>query len=534
MDESNNRRTNSDDNNDLRINDFPDDLVEYDKYDTLANTIKIEDITSNKEKQDILRQLKEDEPEFIDGILSIGTKPERFYLGSSYCPNSTEELAWLGYYIGRCTKLQKLYILNLPPECYNGIEVFRKGLGINKSIETIHFSRCNLINGEGLTKFMVLDEFLKNKDSNLNKIDISFCQLGPAAVRQLSLAIGSCINKSMKSIGLYHNTMGGDGHLVDIITAALSISLQLEVLCLGGNNLGINDCTALSTLLRSTTQLQRLVLNNNNIDDKGIEVLVQALSGHTLQELHLWNNRSITIQGWKAVSTLLEMPGCSLEMLYINSNNIGDEGALVFANALANNSTLKTLGLDNCEISDGEGWLRRSGWAPFLKLLDDTSSVNKTYTSNHTLEFINGLPPIYQDESDLGTQLERNRSSEDKEYIAMFKILQCYWHFDMQPFFEWDLKVLPIMKEWFTRAAVFRVPDTPLYHPSKINKMELSVTYDFIKEFPMLYIEPVTRKEISDYTLKEEELQSNGLGDKQQVRLEEIRQCKARAMRRLH
>ena len=41
----------------------------------------------------------------------------------------------------------------------------------------------------------------------------------------------------------------------------------------------------------------------------------------------------------------------------------------------------------------------------------------------------------------------------------------------------------------------------------------------------MLYIEPITRKEIAEYTAMEEELQ----GDE----LEEIRQRKARALRRL-
>ena len=60
--------------------------------------------------------------------------------------------------------------------------------------------------------------------------------------------------------------------------------------------------------------------------------------------------------------------------------------------------------------------------------------------------------------------------------------------------------------------------------------MRLSATYDFISEFPMLYIEPVTRKEISEYTAMEEQLQGKTLW---QEKLGEIRGCKARAMRRL-
>ena len=84
----------------------------------------------------------------------------------------------------------------------------------------------------------------------------------------------------------------------------------------------------------------------------------------------------------------------------------------------------------------------------------------------------------------------------------MIKILQHHSHFDMQPFFEWEFKFLPIMINWFTKATT-RL-DTSFVE--KINKMKLSVTYDFIKEFPMLYIESVTRKEIAECAALEEKV----------------------------
>ena len=59
----------------------------------------------------------------------------------------------------------------------------------------------------------------------------------------------------------------------------------------------------------------------------------------------------------------------------------------------------------------------------------------------------------------------------------------------------------------------------------KIQRMRLDCIYDFIIEFPMLYIEPVTRKEIAKYADLEEKMQ----GDE----LEENQQRKARALRRL-
>ena len=72
------------------------------------------------------------------------------------------------------------------------------------------------------------------------------------------------------------------------------------------------------------------------------------------------------------------------------------------------------------------------------------------------------------------------------------------------------------------------------YPPDENQHMKLSVVYDFIKEFPMLYIEPITQKEITDYTALEEELQGGDQSvEQQQARLEEVRRCKARAMSRL-
>lgn len=76
---------------------------------------------------------------------------------------------------------------------------------------------------------------------------------------------------------------------------------------------------------------------------------------------------------------------------------------------------------------------------------------------------------------------------------------------------------------WFEKAS-----ECTDYN-QQINKMRLSVVYDFIKEFPMLHIQSITRKEIAKYTAWEDQLQWLGEEDK----LEEIRQRKARAIRRL-
>ena len=85
--------------------------------------------------------------------------------------------------------------------------------------------------------------------------------------------------------------------------------------------------------------------------------------------------------------------------------------------------------------------------------------------------------------------------------------------------------MLPLMITWLEKARA-RTSD----FEEKIKRTKLSIAYDFVREFPMLYIEPVTRKEIEDCSAMEKKLQ----GDQSKLaELEEVQQRKERAMRRL-
>ena len=476
-------------------------MDEYNKYAALADK---NIILSCERKQNILHQIKDNDDSFDNVWICKGDQVHDKF---DYDPNNSDELAWLGYYIGQSTSVKKLYI-SIDLSLFNnpGKEVFFRGLGNNRSIHFLSFDKFNLSEGR---LFSMTNSFLK--DNNLSAIGVYGCQLaGAKGIRQLSLAIGDC-NKSLKHFSFRGNEIG-DGHLVDIITA-LSMHPQLTKLNLSDANIGRNECTALATLLRCTaTQLQLLNLKGNGIDDEGMGLLLPALRGHALQELHVGSNPSITSNGWERVATLLEVPESKLKRLFVSCNrNVGNDGSL-FANALSNNSTLETLSLTGCGVTV-------EGWTSFSKLLCDTSSVNKTYLSNHTINHIRGTTDAH-----VIKYLLLNKR-EDKEQVAMSKILQHHSHFDMQPFFEWEFKVLPLMIQWFTNA-VRRVTT----YEQKISRLRLSATFDLIKEFPMLYVEPVTRKEITEYTAIEEQLQG---GQAEASQLEEIQRCKTRAMRRL-
>ena len=204
----------------------------------------------------------------------------------------------------------------------------------------------------------------------------------------------------------------------------------------------------------------------------------------------------------------------------VSPNNLGNDGALVFVNALRGNSKLRGLGL----IGNG---INNDGWEAFSSLLCDTSSVNNTFLSNHTLEGFDNMDRYLP--ADLVSSLELNASSENKGQIAMTKVLQHHSHFNVQSFFEWEFKVLPLVIAWLEKANT-----RTFFHCSlrrKIKGIKLSCMYEFVREFPMLCIEPITRKEIEEFSAMELQLQEDQMQLTQQ--LEQIQRNKARATRRL-
>ena len=111
----------------------------------------------------------------------------------------------------------------------------------------------------------------------------------------------------------------------------------------------------------------------------------------------------------------------------------------------------------------------------------------------------------------------------------MTKVLQHHSHFNVQPFFEWEFKILPLVIAWLEKANA-----RTFFHCSlrrKIKGMKLSCMYEFVREFPILYVEPITRKEIEEFSAMEEQLHEDQMQLTQQ--LEQIQRNKSRAMRRL-
>ena len=80
-------------------------------YDAQADTIKLEDIATNEDNRIVLRRIRYNKVEDEDdshGKESLWIQKNSY--GYSYVPEGEEDMGRLGYYVGKNTVLQQLYI----------------------------------------------------------------------------------------------------------------------------------------------------------------------------------------------------------------------------------------------------------------------------------------------------------------------------------------------------------------------------------------------------------------------------------------
>ena len=245
--------------------------------------------------------------------------------------------------------------------------------------------------------------------------------------------------------------------------------------------------------------MQTLDLSDNGIDDEGIDTLVPTLRNcYQLQTLRIIRNESISSRGWQQLASILESPNSNLTCLrlVVNGNNLDDEKAAAFVDALKNNRMLKHLFIgdimsNNIQVS-------------FSKLLCDTTSINSTYQSNHTLSYLGQQAKQNQ----LGPLLVINER-ENKKEVAMIKILQHHNDFVMMPFFEWEFKVLPLMINWFQRASTIEMPRG---FQLNIGPRKLASIYQFVRGMPLLYVETRLRQELEEIKVAQAQMEERKRG----------------------
>lgn len=502
-------------------------FVHESECDVLARTIEIAKITTSRRRSRLLRRLRSNSPQLTELFINHGNAEHSYY------PRSADELKWLGYFIGRNSVLKKLIVAGFRSESNittKDGEVFCERLKQNESIE-----RLELADMSGETSFRVemFGPVLENSRS-INTLRVQLCDLDAEAAEVLSLA------KTVRNIGFIGTTM--DNEALDLASSALAQLPLLQRIVLSNTDAQRISCAQIGAILRELkgtledlwimddniddgelhalvqarvgSKVERLIIHggeavttkgwqtlstlfvgrysislkllrisDSNIGDDGLEALVPGLLSSNLRSLSLSDNRNITTRGWQALSRLLENPDSTLKDIDLSNTNIDDAGALVLIDtlAMARNRTLQVLDLS------GENRMTDVVLPAFRDLLCDTSSVSKTFFSNHTLSSFDpsnrgGVPT-----NAYIKWLLSMSSLQDKMLVAVAKVLKKHKQLDMHPLFEWEFKTLPILVNWFARAAesVTRLDRLR----QKIQRTKLSALYQFIRGMPMLYID---------------------------------------------
>ena len=180
-------------------------------------------------------------------------------------------------------------------------------------------------------------------------------------------------------------------------------SRKIKDVRLSRNTFGVAVVRSMVPFLQNTDNLTCLVLDNNNIQSEGFNILFRALSDSPIEtlncsscgiesidihsnhiprhliRLYLHGNR-IRSDGCRELAKLLQGGDSTLKDLVVSDCKIDDDGVEILIDALQNNKSLKKLDLGgNKDISN-------QGLVMLLKLVNDISSITATLQSNHTLE----------------------------------------------------------------------------------------------------------------------------------------------------
>ena len=200
------------------------------------------------------------------------------------------------------------------------------------------------------------------------------------------------------------------------------------------------------------------LFNCGGLTDGHVLPMIEAIRGHTsyssIHELCLSANH-IGVAGCAALATLLEDPNCNLHTLQLQGNNIDIVCATSLLDGLVSNTKLRKLWLHNNPIDRDIEIANPLVVDVFCKALCNTTSINDTHLSNHTLE---GVSFGYANPEEMKVLLELNGSTSNKS-AAINKILRYHPNIDVEPFFEIgtegnerNLKALPCLVDWFERA----------------------------------------------------------------------------------
>ena len=159
---------------------------------------------------------------------------------------------------------------------------------------------------------------------------------------------------------------------IDSLCKALSANSSMRKLVMRGCHLTTSHCVCLGQLLRHPIhcKIEKLNLTWCGLTSDGVGEVVSGLSdNHTLRELELSFNQ-IGSEGVVAIATMLKT-NTSLERLELSGNALGDDGVRGLSEGLETNSSLEEL------VLNGDKSLGEEGVSLLLKCVEEKDTSLK-------------------------------------------------------------------------------------------------------------------------------------------------------------
>ena len=186
-------------------------------------------------------------------------------------------------------------------------------------------------------------------------------------------------SSSIKNLELYRNELSAVG--VRSVVPFLQNANNLQILHLGDNNIQSEGFNLLFRALRNSPIEE---LNCGRCGIESIEIEGEHIP-RNLKELYLYEN-GINSDMCRELVKLLQGSDSKLKLLHLNGNDIDDEGVEIIVEALRSNKALNSLYIQGNRIS-------KQGKIMLLKLVNDISSIEATLQSNHTLANVKFFVP---------------------------------------------------------------------------------------------------------------------------------------------
>jgi Ran GTPase-activating protein (RanGAP) involved in mRNA processing and transport len=265
-----------------------------------------------------------------------------------------------------------------------GVAAIAEAIMHNSTLTTLELS-SNKIGNVGVA---VIANAIRN-NSALTTLNLTFNQLEGAGASVVASALEGSTN--LVELNLSHNSIGAAGALA--LADALQCNSSLMKLNLFCTRIGAAGASLVVSALKHNTTLVDLDLSDNDIGVATVATVADSL----------WSNRSLTTlrlsynelgdAGASAMADVVRRcPG--LRTLILRKNDIGDAGAVAMANAIKHNSSLMKLDLESnsiglsgyCALADA---IRHNSSLTSLNLFsnarEDTDAFENALQQNSTL-----------------------------------------------------------------------------------------------------------------------------------------------------